>query len=856
MASRAVRDWYEALRSLERKAAESRPRYSRRGTAEELKKKGVKLHAQRLSEWLRDDIDAADIPRRSDPEIETAVWALIELWSDWAGDRPPNRRYWMDLLDAAQPAGTRLAAAETRAQTAAQARPAQLPVVPADFVGRDRELAELRALCAPEGPGPVTVVVHGVAGVGKSALASYAARELAPGYPDGQLFSRLREDEGPLQSGSVLARFLRALNVPAADVPDDVPSQAALYRTLLAGRRILVVLDDAASEAQVRPLLPPTQSCLLLVTSRNPLPALEGATPYRLELLGEDESVGLLAHIAGKDRVDSKATGREVVELCGRLPLAIRIAAARLRARTDWTAAHLAERLANTRRRLRELRVGDLDVRAAFELSYRGLGEDAARLFRLLAVRPGPTFSAEFAAALLDCPVPDAEELLERLILDQLIEVLGTPGRYWMHDLIWLFALDLLVERGEVQLPMDAMLPWYLYGITQVICALRLPVIAPSRFDDALVPAVSEAEALAWLDGEEENLFGLLNLIDGGNDEVTVETTILIMTIARRYGMPVEGERALSMGLAAARRTGNHAVQAGLLLVQGEYLVRRRDWEQARERLTEALELVDQGEDSSLAGALHLQLGYVYQGLGRDEDAAREMTAAAELAAIVDPKAAKILSACLMANSLLDYGQHEAVIALLEPNMQHIDAEGGEDEGLIRLYLGMAYNRQGRHAEAVSLLKRSLRLCHEHGIRIREPQVLLELGIAYRDRGWLAKAREAWTEGLSKAETAPGPRTVAGLAHELAEYQYWKGNHEAAGELFTRAAEAYGEAGQDCDKARALDRLAHARAQLGDRDGAVEAWDLAVPLVQQFCDKKTAEYALRLIRDARARYLS
>lgn len=257
--------------------------------------------------------------------------------------------------------------------------PRQLPAVPSDFTGRLRELGELAALCSPAGsqdvPSAPVVVISGPAGSGKSALALRMARELTAGYPDGQLYSSLRGERGPLPPGGILPGFLRALGASAEEVPRELGEQAARYRSLLAGRRVLVLLDDALDEAQVRHLLPGDGRCLVIVTSRNPMRALEGAASYPLGLLEPDEATALLTRIAGQDKIRADpAAGERIVHLCGRLPLAIRISAARLRARPDWSAEYLAGRLSGARRRLAEFRAGDLDVRASLELSYRDLG--------------------------------------------------------------------------------------------------------------------------------------------------------------------------------------------------------------------------------------------------------------------------------------------------------------------------------------------------------------------------------------------------------------------------------------------------------------------------------------------------
>ncbi len=285
--------------------------------------------------------------------------------------------------------------------------PAELPPDIATFTGRQAELARLGALLAPSqmaarAAALVIVVLAGKPGVGKSALALHLAHEAASWYPDAQLYADLRGSEPqPLAPDEVLGRFLRALGRRADDIPIGLADQTAAYRSALAGKRALVVLDNAASEAQVRPLLPGSPTCAVLLTCRRALAALDGAIPVTLEVLEEREAVALLGGLAGPDRVAAEpAAATTVVRHCGLLPLAVRIAGARLRSRPAWTVATLADQLADEQQRLQRLRLGDLDVRTSFALSYADLDAAAARAFRLLGLLTGPDFAAGVAAQL------------------------------------------------------------------------------------------------------------------------------------------------------------------------------------------------------------------------------------------------------------------------------------------------------------------------------------------------------------------------------------------------------------------------------------------------------------------------
>jgi DNA-binding SARP family transcriptional activator len=337
--------------------------------------------------------------------------------------------------------------------------PCHLPADVADFTGRQEALAALTGLLGrePDGHAPAMAVatIAGMAGVGKTALAVRTAHRLRPRFPDGQLHVHLGGSGRPRPPAEVLAGLLQALGEDPAAVPDGLEERAWRYRTLLADRRVLVVLDDAAAEAQVRPLLPGGAGCAALVTSRATLAGLEAAHQLTLDVLDPDEAVGLLAKVAGPGRVAAEPVAAEAIaRRCGYLPLAVRVAGARLTARPHWRLARLAERLGDETRRLDELRAGDLEVRASLEGSLRGQDAATRRAFRLLGLLPAGDFTARAVAALLDLPVTDAEELLERLVEVHLLEVAGLEAagrtRYRLHDLLRGLARErLLAETTE-----------------------------------------------------------------------------------------------------------------------------------------------------------------------------------------------------------------------------------------------------------------------------------------------------------------------------------------------------------------------------------------------------------------------
>ena len=329
-----------------------------------------------------------------------------------------------------------------------------LPADLADFTGREGALAALAELLGREPEEHATAVavaaVSGMAGVGKSAVAVRAAYRLRRRFPDGQLYVNLRgTGTGALAPGEVLGSLLLALGVEPAALPQGVEERAWRYRALLADRRVLLVLDGAADEAQVRPLLPGGAGCAALVTSRARLAGLEAAHQLELPVMSPAEAVGLLAKVAGRKRVAAEPVAAETIaRRCGHLPLAVRVAGARLAARPHWRLGRLAERLGAERRRLDELRAGDLEVRASFAAGLGAQDDAARRAFRLLGLVEVAEFTARTAAAPLDLPVAEAEEQLERLVDAHLVEVAGQEPagwtRYRLHGLLRGFARELL----------------------------------------------------------------------------------------------------------------------------------------------------------------------------------------------------------------------------------------------------------------------------------------------------------------------------------------------------------------------------------------------------------------------------
>jgi transcriptional regulator with XRE-family HTH domain/tetratricopeptide (TPR) repeat protein len=460
--------------------------------------------------------------------------------------------------------------------------PRQLPAPLPGFTGRRAEIAAVDRLV--DASAVVVASIDGMAGVGKTAFAVQVAHRLAEHFPDGQLFVDLHgstDGVAPVRPDGALASVLRALGLPDERIPQGLDDRAALYRSRLAGRKVLILLDDAANEAQVVPLIPGTPGCMVLVTSRLRLPGLDSTHAFSLDVLPRRDAVVLFTRVTEDPSIAPELLA-EVVELCDRLPLAIRIAAARLRARPAWTAAHLIDRLRDHRRRLGELEAGLRSVTAALDLSYRQLARPERRAFRLLGLHPGGDLDAHGAAALIGCSPGEAEGLIGGLLDAHLIQE-PTPGRYRFHDLVRAYA-----AAGEPEPDRAEALTRLLDHCCRTASAAmdllhpyereRRP---PAHPTDAPTPALpDEAAARAWLDAELANLLAAAHLAADRNRPGHLRhlsTTLHrhLRTLQRHADAAALHERALTLARARGERRG----EAEALLCTGhvERLVGRSD---------------------------------------------------------------------------------------------------------------------------------------------------------------------------------------------------------------------------------------------------------------------------------------
>ncbi len=676
------------------------------------------------------------------------------------------------------------------------AAPAQLPAEVSGFTGRAAAVAALDGLLADgDGAAPVMALaaVAGAAGVGKTALAVHWAHRVRARFPDGQLYANLRgHSAGPaVHPAEALARFLLALGVPAAEVPTDLEAAAAAYRSLLAGRRMLVLLDDAASADQVRPLLPGSPGSLVLVTSRDWLRGLiarDGASSVRLEALTPAEAEALLGRLLGADRAAAEPRAvAELAALCGRQPLALRIAAANAISRPQPALADYVAGLA-AGDRLAALQVdGDPEaaVRTAFDHSYAALPADARRLFRLLGLLPGADFGVAGAAALLDTTARTAGRLLRRLADAHLVEE-RDPGRYSCHDLLSLFAAELAAadEDGAGQPALDRLYAYYQRHVDAAGTELypqivRLPAAPPA----APVQFGGHVPALAWLDSERASMVAAVRQAAGSEPRLAAGSEPRLAAGSE----PRQVAWQLADGLRGYLTLGNHAV----------------DWQEVA-----GAALVAAEADGSVTGqaAAHLSLATLSAFRSRYADAVEHYTA------------------CLALAQRSGWSQ------------AHAAALGN---------LGGVYRELGNIRLAAGCYTRALAADRAAGRRGTQATKIANLGLVYVEMGDLARAAEHLEEALALHREHGSPSGEAMSLTSLGEVRHGQGRLAEALATLTRALELHRTIRSADSTTTTL--LAAVHRDTGRTAEALELARAAVQLTRDDADRRAESYALNML---------
>jgi DNA-binding SARP family transcriptional activator/tetratricopeptide (TPR) repeat protein len=658
--------------------------------------------------------------------------------------------------------------------------PRQLPPDVVAFTGRAREIEAARGSV----PGKV-LAIAGPGGVGKSALAVHLAHRLAHLFPDGQLYVDLQgaaAELRPLEPLEVLGRFLRALGSRDGD-PATVAEASGTFRALAARRQLLVVLDNARDAAQVRPLLPAGPPAAALVTSRRILSTLDGAAHLNLDVLPEREAVRLLGRLAGPQRIAADpAAARRVARSCGCLPLALRIAGARLAARPRWPVRALAARVGDAQRRLDELQIAELGVRSSFQVGYESLLDStdpgdraAARAFPLLGLPDGADLSLPAAAALLDQPEPDAERAVERLVDAQLAES-PAPGRYRLHDLLRLFARELAARlpRGDAAGALTRVLGWYVFTAWQAFRQLRPGDPRPAsagRWAEGGRPFPTVDSALRWLEDERTNLLAAVRQVAAGGDlpaPIATQLARALFAFFHVRGYLLDWVEVNETALAVARRLADPVAEAHACRDLGAAHEVRGDYRTAEGYLRDGLARYRMAGDLAGQAACLNSLGAVHDSLGQLPEALACLEQSLAISRTLGDRHNQGISLNNLSTVYGTLGSYQRAVDCLSEALGIFRETGNRRSVAANLgNLGEVYERQGAYAEAVSSYQQSLAMFRELGNALGEASVLGALGRVHRLRGQQAQALDCLTKALAIAEQAGDRRGVAVCLREL-----------------------------------------------------------------------------------------
>lgn len=691
-------------------------------------------------------------------------------------------------------------------------RPAQLPATVPDFTGRDSFVRDLGAqLASTEGAVMAVSALAGIGGVGKTTLAVHVAHQARPHFPDGQLYVDLQgAGARAAEPETVLGSFLRALGTADSAIPDTLDERAALFRSTLDGRRVLVLLDNAHDAAQIRPLLPGTPGCAALVTSRVRMVDLAGAHLVDLDVMSPDEALQLFTRIVGAERVGAeREAALDVVAACGFLPLAIRIAASRLAARRTWTVSVLAAKLADERRRLDELQAGDLAVKATFELGYGQLEPAQARAFRLLGLADGPDISLAAAAALLNLEPHTAEDLLEALVDTSLLES-AAPGRYRYHDLVRLYARA-CAERDEQppverELALSRLLDFYL--------ATAAGVYALERPGDRLVDHLEPTDHPGLTFGDRHAAL----------DWLYTEATNLLACV-RQVARPATLRRAVDLLYAA--------------LDLGESGANAKQYEAAAVTVREAARGC--GDPRSESRAV-MSLANAHQLAGRFDQAEREAAEAMQLAETAQDLLAGSWAANARGIIALYHNRHEDGEAFLNQAIEAFRSDGnlpGEASALCnlsRIHLATA-----RTGSAIALARSGIDIYDSLGHALRGANGRYALGMALTQNGEFTAATDKLTEALEIFRDSR-QRLWEGMAlFRLAEVEIASGHPARAAQYAESALTVLRGIGGDWRRGNVLTVLGRALAGIGQTRRAQVCWNEALDIYDTLGSTEAAQ---------------
>jgi tetratricopeptide (TPR) repeat protein len=725
------------------------------------------------SRWFFEDVVRNSVT--VDPTTYRPVWVAAKETSTAAWIALPDHPYPPDptALTIPSPAST--------------ARPMPMAMfsmrgdIP-NFVGRHDELRILLDTVAAAASAPVRgIAVHtvdGMAGVGKTTFSVHVAHRLAERFPDGQIFLELyghSPTQAPRDPADALASLLVATGMDRSTLPQEVDDRARLWRDRIAGKKILLVLDDAADHDQLRPLLPGTPDCFVVITSRHRLPGLDGAHALPLDVLSSDQAVHLLltcAHRAQATATTTDPAAALVVQLCGHLPLAIALAAGRLRSHPTWSIAYLAGLLDQAPDRLEHLAAGDRSIRAAFTVSYQHLTAERQRVFILLGVHPGPSIDAYALAALADCSLTQAHQHLEALHADHLIQETA-PGRYQLHNLLRVYAgfLAATADQADTTQAMRRVLDYYLY--TATAADAHMPTWAcPTLTIAPTTPAHhtrldTPQQARIWLDIELATLTACLDHATAHPDLV-VALAATLHDYLRVSGAYEQAHHIHNTALAAAERTHDRLGQATTLTNLATVHYRRGDYERARQALTYAHRLfTDLGDQLGQAHALS-HLGRVLRLPG-------------------------------------DYERAQQV--LNDAHRLFTDLGSRFGQALTLSHLGQVYSLQGNYDRAQLVLDQAHHLFIDLGDQLGQANTLLYLGIVYHQRGDWGRAQQVLDHARQLYTDLGAPRGLAQSLLNLGRVRHHYGDYDQALDLILQARALYTNVGDRDGEAETLNSL-------------------------------------------------
>jgi tetratricopeptide (TPR) repeat protein len=718
------------------------------------------------------------------------------------------------------------AAGLERAPATAAPVPHQLPAHAPHFVGRDNELRELTRLleaAAPDGEMAAIFAIDGTAGVGKTTLALRWANQVAQRFPDGQLYVNLRGHDpsgAPMAAAEAIRGFIDTFGVPPDRIPAGADAQERLYRSLLAGQRMLVMLDNARDVDQIRPILPGPGGCLTLITSRRRLADLEEALPLTLETLSSGQAAQLFTGLAPASSAEPEAVD-SLVRRCGCLPLAIRLLAGRLRHHPSWTVADLVAALEESEDELEEFHAGSVSAAAAFDLSYRDLLPDQQRLFRSLGLHPGPDIDARAAAAMVGVGLAPARRMLDALYDNHLVEETAR-GRYAMHDLLRAYARGLAAEDpdSDPDAPIGRLLDYYLHAARAADRHLspHADAAAPGGHQPGVVPDFpSRDRALAWMRAERLNLqacveraaamarypeaIGIAEAMSGFlYDEGYWDQARIIYQMAAAAGKAA-GERPDVAAALSNLGTG----QAKALTYRGSVQYVIGDYRAATDTLTQALQL--------------------FRGLS---DPARHAEVLLRLAAVQ-----------------MDTGDYPAAVATLAealPLYRDLGDQPGQAATLG--HLGAAAFDTGDYPAAAEALNEALTRFRGLGDGVGQASTLVGMSAVQAATGDRQAASGSLTEALALSRGSKYRLGEANALNQLGALRYAAGDYPAASGALTEALGIYGEIGDTRGQAQALNNLGAVQCATGDYPAAGTSLTQALGLGREIGDRSGQAEAL------------